>query len=175
MNKSGLYLANSLLLYPTLFNVLNQHLRWSGFYIGHRALDEKYNNHLFITGNIKEEDIVYVEGSKGYVNHYPWKNEWVFIFECPVKDLVKKFLQGRYSEMYTDEQIKTLFFEDELPEVIEVLRKSKKRRKQMMYELNCYIEEDAELDSLPQIEQEIYEYQRQDQISEIISRSDTAV
>lgn len=158
MNRTSVFVTHSLRLYSGIFQFLSSitDFKQANFYIGHKTYSDEYNNHIFIQIEDLEGEVADLEG---YVTHYPYKAGWVLIFKCPVEGLIKNFLLGKYSQMYTIDQMKLLFGRNmALEDVRKVLTRSQALRIKIERELDVRIDPDAELASPPKIEEEVLEY-----------------
>lgn len=154
-NKTKLYIANSLLLYNNLFKTINENLEVEGFYIGHHKYDDRYNNHIFLKINQVKGSFDPIKELEGYEMYYPYEDYYVLVFKCPIKGLVEKFVQGKYSEMYSREQLNNLFRKRNVMTPLKVLSQSGLLKRELEEALDVDLDDGAELDSPPNLIDEL--------------------
>lgn len=142
---------------------------FEGVYIGHKDFSE-LNHHLFLVVKFDTtaQDIIQnLRVNPSVHSIYPigsWiENKYMIIITCPeeYKPAFVNFILGKYSEMYTNQQLEKLYkcLKSRVP--YRVLVKDPTYRKELEDSLNLApgtIPINAELADKPKIEEIIYEY-----------------
>lgn len=171
-NKTSKYLANSLNLFSSKDLIAS--LKIINFYIGHSRWPGEHNRnkHLYILIDADSEffsrTFKMVESTEEFVEAYEvgsLEHFWMmFVFKIPDifdDDIIKNFIMGAYSKMYSQE-IVDVCFPSKNSDAYKVLTKSQDKLEELADAFGYEIEEACrtiyEYDTLSLIEEEIYEY-----------------
>lgn len=131
-----------------------------GYFIGYEAYAEQYNNHVFVLvqGSSYLSFILEdVKKSLAYVTDFHAQpNYHVIVFKNYYDNMVQNFIEGQYSKIYTHKQVGELFSSNpNLAKIRGVLLKTEEYRHYLEELLETQIDPDAELDSKPNLKEEL--------------------
>lgn len=159
ITRTTRYLANAL-RESGLYSIISRSgIQWYNFYIGDKVYNEDSNQIYMLTktDTITEEFYNTISDCEDYVTDYEIdEKKTMFVFELAIPGLIEKFIKGEYSKLYTKKQISSFFPLRVHREVREVLMKSNKLKERIESTLQTNLEEDAELDSIINIEDELW-------------------
>lgn len=135
--------------------------RLLGFFIGIEKLDN--SNCLFLILNPDNKfnsllesvrRISFYHDDKGFID----KDLHVIVLKLPSKyqNTINKFVEGKYSQLYSKSDVVKLFRTNS--HQYHVLLKSKDLKEQLERDLNIKLSNDSELDDIPELVKEIYNY-----------------
>ena len=136
-----------------------------GYYVGMKEIDPEnvIYMHLNVLNRIainKLEELDIVEKIIDVGGLFSTEVMIVMRLEDEYKRTREKFLQGKYSQMYTSKQLLTITNKDWAgSDFLDVVTKSEFRRKKLESKYNCKIPTDTELDEMIHPEREVYEYE----------------
>lgn len=165
-NKTRQYLLPSLKLHGKEFvkKFSSLHFFAAGLYDTERSI---YENSITILANGKKSEIdlnIPYLIDEYFFGELLYGELHALVFELPVKGSSDRFIRGEYSLMYPNPQrifsanIKDPFKAKLLNQALGVCTKSDKYKKELEKILRVKIDNDAELDSKPNLSKEIFNY-----------------
>lgn len=143
-----------------------------GVYIGINKYSEEFNNHLFFVYPPTSMEARRLSNYKLVDTFIEHEDYIALVIKCNNRDSVKKFLQGKYTEIYNG----TSFVQDEsmpfLSKVRKVLLRDENLRNEMAESIGVSLNLIDQLDSIPELEQEIYNYGIQATMDSNLQRSE---
>lgn len=188
VNRTARYIAPLLKLYSNELTIIFNSVKWIAFGINDLNYKEKLNNgdYIFclakITNNrIFENFAKYIREQKFYYDDYIFSlknNLHMFVLENPRKDVVPKFMEGKYSEMLSKEEIDRIYLKkvyikgvEHYTDVYSILTKYDAYKDKFLNYLESEfnytnIEGDFEFDLPPLFNEEVFNYDETSPYSE---------
>lgn len=164
LNKSIIYLKYDFLClsntdYQIIWNVLRPHC--TGIWVGYKKFNEELGNHIFLTyklNPITSNVILSLKNKYWYESHLTLEDTIILIVKCHVDNLVKNLLAGKYSKMYP-KYILDKIPKEKVQHSYEVLTRDPELIARLAFTFDVSEEYITELDEIPQLSKEIYDYQ----------------